>query len=230
MTDGNTSWGTSPTGQSERPSRGVLVAGAVAAALVLATLGAVGGWALADQQLDDAPYDALATTTTPATPPAQPTVTKTGRTPDKPPKTTATTLPAGQFALPNLVGMEFTQARQVLRDHKLGWNLVFGGVGNDRQVSGTDPRAGTSVKQGRTVTITVIGAAPLVAVPVLTGLGCEAAADRLVDSGLYPDYHGDRKGLVTRQDPQPQEQLKWNDKVQLYCGKSEGGPGVTPDR
>jgi beta-lactam-binding protein with PASTA domain len=227
MTDGNTSIETTPGGRPGRPSRAALITGAVAGVIVLSTVGAVGGWLIADaQQRNDVP--SAEGSTTPTYGPEPTTAGTTTRpAPAHTTKTTAATLPDGQFPLPNLVGMDFEEARKTLRAHDLGWQLVFGPAGNGRQVVSTEPRFGQTVKAGTTVKLTVIGAAPAVKVPAVTGLDCEQAKDRLVDAGLSPRYPAEKEGPVLRQDPEAGTERQWNDKVEIYCGKPEDGPGST---
>jgi hypothetical protein len=220
MTDGQTNWGTAAGGQPSGPSRGTLVAGAIAGTIVLAMIGSLGGCLIANAQQGDSRQVAEGdpTPTYAATPTA--TAKTTRPTSTRPTKSTATNPPAGQFVLPNLVGMDFEDARAELRGRKLGWQLVFGGVGTDRTVSGSDPRAGTTLKPGTTVRVFVIGAAPTTAVPVVTGSDCGEAADELVEAGLYPLYPTEKKGSVLKQEPEAGSELRWNGQVRIYCGKA----------
>ncbi|WNM41885.1 PASTA domain-containing protein [Micromonospora halotolerans] len=199
--------------ESTRDRTRLLLGGGLAMVL-LAVIGASGGWILAGEP--DGP------TPPPAAGPTAPTVDATTpaaaepSTGDDRPTGTRTTKPAG-LTVPQLVGTDFEQARRELRDRKLGWRLVFGS-GSGRTVQRTSPDPGTPVKRGVTVTLWVAGPAPTVAVPDLLAQGCADAADDLVAAGLYPRYRTGRQGPVTAQDPVPGSAARWNDPVTLTCG------------
>lgn len=219
MTDWSPTWPAPPSGPQRRPPRLVLVAGAAAAVAVLATVGAVGGWLLAGAQTppDRGTVADASTSEPPAT--STPTATPAGADPTDPsPAAWITSAPpAGQVALPDLVGKDFEQARQELRRLRLGWQLVFAEAGDDRRVERIEPRPGTTVRRGVTVKVYVIGAAPAASVPSVAGLPCARAAALVVEHGLYPDYPGGRTGRVVKQDPGPSADVRWNDRVRLYC-------------
>jgi hypothetical protein len=210
--------------EPRRDSTRLLLGGGLAAVL-LAVIGASGGWILAGEP--DGP------TPPPAAAPTAPTVDATTPTAASPstgddrPTGTRTTTPAG-LTVPQLVGTDFVQARRELRDRKLGWRLVFGS-GSGRAVKRTSPAPGTPVKRGVTVTLWVAGPAPAVAVPDLLAQGCADAADDLVAAGLYPRYRTGRQGPVTAQDPVPGSAARWNDPVTLTCGDEPStAPTVSP--
>jgi hypothetical protein len=207
-------------------------AAAIGAGLVvLATVGATGGWLLAGERV--APPSAGGPSTTVATRSPSPAGTSPAASPSaasRPPRTTdAAQPPPGTFPLPDLRGTNFEQARQELRRRKLGWSLVFGAAGEDRSVSGTRPPAGTPVRPGVTVTLLVVGAAPPATVSDLTGLPCDEAGHRAVDAGLRPAYPDGRTGTVLRQTPGPSAPARWNDRIDLSCGTSTstGAPSPT---
>ncbi|MET8911127.1 PASTA domain-containing protein [Micromonospora sp. NPDC004551] len=203
------------------PDRTRLLLGGGLAAVLLAVIGASGGWVLAGEPDRPAVPPAAAPTKAdvdPVPPTAAPASTAADR-----PTGTRTTTPAG-LTVPQLVGTDFEQARRELRDRRLGWRLVFGS-GSGRSVERTSPAPGTPVKRGVTVTLWVAGPAPAVAVPDLLALGCADAADDLVAAGLYPRYRTGRQGPVTAQDPAPGSAARWNDPVALTCG---GEPATTP--
>jgi hypothetical protein len=124
------------------------------------------------------------------------------------------------FALPDLAGMDFQEARAKVRELKLGWRLVFEGSGTDATVRTTDPEASTMVKRGDTVKILVKGGAPLATVPGVSTLPCSQAATIIVDQGLYPEYETGREGVVLSQTPSSSDPqtLHWNDLVKIRCG------------
>jgi hypothetical protein len=208
-----------------------LAAATLAGFVLLATIGAVSGWLLAGGAGGDADGpDPSAATTGARTP--RPEVTAPGQpapAPELTPSTKSTLprLPPGRVRLPDLVGRDFREARHELRRLGLGWNLAFGVAGDDPTVARTDPAPGTAVKRGTVVRISVLGAAPAVPVPDLTGLLCVRAAAKLTDVGLVPRYSTGRLGQVTRQEPQPGTELRWNDQVVLHCGAPHAEPSVT---
>ncbi|GAB3819601.1 hypothetical protein GCM10027605_74040 [Micromonospora zhanjiangensis] len=202
-----------------RPDRWPLVVGGAVAVVVLATVGAVGGKLVADAERTvsrtgaenrTTPTDSGYSPTTrgPAGPTGQ-------RATDGRPSRPAT----NQLTVPNLVGKDFRNARDALRERKLGWRLVFGRSGDDGTVTSTDPSADAPVKQGTTVRVTVAGAAPVVAVPELIGKSCGEARKRVVEEGLDPRYPDGESGKVLSQQPGPDEQAHWNDVIVLHCGK-----------
>ncbi|MGW4467808.1 PASTA domain-containing protein [Micromonospora sp. NPDC004704] len=224
MTDGNASWQTSsPVEQPDRPRRGAMVAGAAVATVLLATIGAIGGWALANSEGSDPTTGAGPEATSSIEP--SPTKTKT-RPPTSPPKTAPTSkAPAGQFALPDLTGQSFERVRQDLRELGLGWTLMFGDSGEDPTVVRTDPPANTNVRKGTSVKVYVSGAAPMTDVPEVTGLSCDQAKAVLVDAGFGIEYRTGKTGPVLRQEPGPNEKRRWNESIVIYCGSVPNLPG-----
>lgn len=226
MADGNSNGEAPVSGTPRGPRRLVLIGGAVAAVVVLATIGAVGGWLLAapdkaDPLAQNTPFKSSATTHT-ATPP----VSRPARTADRG-TATATDAPPGQIVLPDLVGKDFEQVRRELRARRLGWQLVFGATGDDREVERTEPRAGTTIGRGTTVKVYVRGAAPPATLPGMAGMSCTDAAMTVVEHGLYPDYPSGKVGRVLQQDPEPPGDLRWNDRVKLYCGRLPGSASTS---
>ncbi|MGC4808393.1 PASTA domain-containing protein [Micromonospora sp. DT233] len=201
--------------------RSRLIGGGLALAL-LAVVGTVGGWLLAGREGSPPPPPSAASSA------ASPTPAATEATPSPPPTTrpaTRTSAPASATGLtvPPVVGSDFEDARDELRDRRLGWRLVFG-TGLGRDVLSADPPVGTAVKRGTTVALYVAGPAPRVSVPDLLGDDCSDAADDLVDEGLYPRYRTGRTGTVTAQDPAPDSPAYWNGEVSLTCGNESEEP------
>lgn len=223
MTDGGQPERHAGVPDDQRPDRSRVLLGGGLAVLLLAVIGASGGWMLAGGP--DRPVS------TAGTPPATIEETPTETLPTTPsprPSATRTTTTASGLTVPELVGTDFAEARRQLRDRKLGWRLVFG-TGADRSVLRTSPEPGTPVRRGVTVTLWVAGSAPAVAVPDLTGLDCGDAAHDLVEAGLYPRYRATRQGGVTAQDPAAGAPAHWNDQVDLTCGEEpSAAPAVTP--
>lgn len=225
MTDGATMLDM-PSGEPpKRPNRAAIAAGATAGVVILATVGAVIGWNLGAPIPRAAAPGADAATSVPSTPDtptraeSRPPVTWS---PSRAAPTTASQT-SDQQGLPDLVGMDFETARDELRARHLGWALIFASSGTDRTVESTVPPAGSPVRRGLTVRLTVSGAAPPTVIPQVVGLTCDRAAEKLGDNGLYPRYPMGRNGSVRKQDPDPSGTARWNDEVRLYCG-----PAVDP--
>ncbi|MFI5834451.1 PASTA domain-containing protein [Micromonospora sp. NPDC051300] len=215
-----------PVRDETGPGRTRLVVGGGLAAVLLAVIGASGGWVLAgDPDRSTAspeaapPPAAVPSGLTPVTStPVTPTATRSA---DDRPTGSRSTTPAG-LTVPELVGTDFEQARRELRDRRLGWRLVFGS-GSGRAVERTSPSPGATVRRGVTVTVWVAGPAPAVTVPDLAGRSCSDAADELVEAGLYPRYRTGRQGPVGGQDPLAGGAVHWNDQVTLTCGAAPSG-------
>ncbi|GGM50848.1 hypothetical protein GCM10011608_39710 [Micromonospora sonchi] len=212
-----------------RPGRGdagpdrTLIIGGGLAAVLLAIIGATGGWVLAGDQKP--PRTLSADGTGGPTPSAQPTTSPPRGKPTPAaapssiaPSSTAPTRPTG-LIVPDLVGLDFEEAREELRDRGLGWSFVFG-RGDSSSVRSTNPTAGTPVKRGITVVVDVAGAAPPNEVPDLIGDDCHDARADLVDAGFSPRYPTGRSGTVTAQDPPDGTIGRWNDVVSIWCGSA----------
>lgn len=208
----------SPGEPWHRRGRMPMVLAVVAAYLLLALIGAAGGVMLADSQSVKPPLGASSPTS------VAPSITEPSASTSRSPTRRVTepaVKPSGMGnALPDLVGQDFVQARDELRDRSLGVNLIFSDFGDSRQVVRTDPAPGTPVAPGRTVKVYVAGAPPVAMIPHLVGQSCSAAAARLGKEGLYPRYPTGKTGTVTEQDPLPDGEGRWNDKVAIYCGST----------
>ncbi|SCL59961.1 PASTA domain-containing protein [Micromonospora citrea] len=213
MTDGNV--GDARNGGG--PGRSTVLLGGGLALVLLAAVGATGGWLLAGEDGPTAP--ATAADAAPAGTPG-PTRSTPARSTPSPPRRTAS--PTG-LTVPEVVGEDFAEARDELRERRLGWRLVFLG-GTGRTVERASPTVGTPVRPGRTVTLYVSGPAPAATVPDVVGDDCDEAADDLVDEGFYPRYRSGRTGPVTRQDPTGDNTGRWNDQVSIWCGEVSATP------
>ncbi|MFU8875326.1 PASTA domain-containing protein [Micromonospora sp. SL4-19] len=203
-----------------------LLLGGGLAVVLLAVIGASGGWILAGEpDRSTPPVTAVTTSAAPSD------STPTGVPQQRP--TDVRTSSAAGLTVPPLVGTDFAQARQELRERKLGWRLVFG-TGSGRDVQRTSPDPGTPVRRGTTVTLWVAGPAPAVPVPDLVAQDCADAAADLVVAGLYPHYRTSRRrGPVTAQEPVGGASARWNDQVTLTCGEEPSAapttsPSLTP--
>ncbi|MEG3632890.1 PASTA domain-containing protein [Micromonospora palythoicola] len=227
MTDGTTDG--RPGSGGTAPDRTRMVVGGGLAAVLLAIIGAAGGWVLAGDQVGPDPVSSGATGTpspTPAVRTSPPRKPPTSSAPTRPSSSPSPSRPTG-LTVPDLVGLDFEEAREELRDLGLGWQLVFGS-GDGPSVRSTDPAPGTPVRRGVTVKINVAGAAPPNEVPDLIGEECNEAGAELVDDGFFPRYPGGRSGTVTAQRPVGGTVGRWNDVVQLRCGTLPSADASAP--
>ncbi|MEH1099466.1 PASTA domain-containing protein [Micromonospora sp. CPCC 205561] len=223
MTDEYPDEGTGARDDAGPGRSGLLLRGGLAVVL-LAAVGATGGWLLAGGEDRAAPPTMAESLPTGTPSAARPSPARS--TPAAPPKSPPTR--SAGLTVPPLVGEDFTEARDELRERRLGWRLVFGG-GVGRTVERTSPEVGTEVRPGRTVTLYVSGPAPAATVPDVVGDDCGDGADELVDEGFYPQYRSGRQGTVTRQDPAGESTGRWNDQVSVWCGDDpEDGGSASP--
>ncbi|MET7959975.1 PASTA domain-containing protein [Micromonospora zamorensis] len=218
MTDTNTGRQDAVGGQDGGGAgRASVLLGGGLAAVLLAAVGATGGWLLAGED-GTSSGDPLAVATT-GSPTSRATASRpsTGRATPSAVRTSATATKGAGLTVPPVIGTDFVQARDALRKQKLGWRLVFGG-GTGRTVESTSPAVGTEVARGTTVQLQVSGPAPAAEVPDVVGDNCDKAVNELIDEGLYPRYVSGRSGKVTRQEPAEDGPARWNDEVSIWCG------------
>jgi PASTA domain len=205
-------WTEGEPGPPGRP-RLRLIAGAAGAVVVLAAVGATGGWLLAGADKSSNQGSGGRNPAPPASyqsPSPSPT--------SSPSPTPSPSTVQGEFLLPNVVGLDFMQARQRLRDLKLGVKVDFDGKGDGRLVDETRPPAGVTVHSGITVKLRVLGDEPTLEVPSLLGMSCADAGREAADRGLEPQYRPEKAGRVVDQDPEPYDEARWNDRIKLVCG------------
>lgn len=207
--------------EQRRTNRGKVIA-AGAGLAVLAAIGGTAGYILAGQSGGHDVADPGTSSSASASPSVSPAPRKTTSSkPSSPPTLGSTGLPSGEFRLPDVTNQEFKQARQHLRDQRLGVTVIFGSPGDGNRVERTDPEQGTIVRAGTTIKLFVSGRAPITAVPDVVGQQCNPAGSVMADHGLEPQYPNGRSGQVVRQDPDPKaaaNNVRWGDKVQLFCG------------
>lgn len=204
-------------------SRLRLLAGVAGAVVVLSAVGATGGWLLARSNGGNVGSGRAGLSPSQSPSPSEsvsPSYTESSS------PTSAPSPAADQFALPDVTGSDFTDARRRLRDLRLGVQVVFGGRGDDRSVERSEPPGGTLVRAGVTVKLYVPGAPPSLTVPRLVGMACAAAGRDAADRGFTPRYEPNRAGVVVRQDPEPSAEARWNDRITLFCaaGTATGTP------
>jgi hypothetical protein len=207
-------------GEPEPPrrSRLGLLASIGGAVVVLAAVGATGGWLLAGAGKSNqgsagrSPSPSISYLSPSPSPSSAPSPTESTASID------------GEFPLPDVTGRDFVDARRQLRDRRLGVQVVFDGKGDDRSVERTKPGPGEVVHAGITVKLHVPGEPPALEVPSLLGTACADAGQEAADRGLIPQYKPKKAGRVTGQDPQPYARARWNDRVTLYCDGGATSP------
>lgn len=133
------------------------------------------------------------------------------------------------LALPDYAGKDFVAVRTELRSLGLGVRLYFGAAGDSPAVVRTDPAAGTPYRRGITVKVYVTGAAPLLALPDVTGRQCNDGGKALADAGVYPQYPTGRQGVVVKTDPAATATtVHWNDNVKVVCARPGTSPSPVP--
>ncbi|WP_157748325.1 PASTA domain-containing protein [Micromonospora echinaurantiaca] len=224
MTDGNTGLRTDGASGDAGPDRLTLALGGGLSVALLAAIGATGGWLLAGEGAEPTGRPVAGATT--GAPTGSPSAAPSRATPTAP-RSTSPTRSTG-LTVPPLIGTDFAEARDELRERRLGWRLVFGS-GTGRTVTRTSPAVGAEVRPGTTVHLYVDGPAPASTVPDVVGEECDDAADELVDEGFYPRYRSGRRGVVTRQEPAGDAAGNWNDPVAIWCGvAAPGSPTASP--
>jgi hypothetical protein len=203
--------------------RGFSPAATAAFVTTLVVLGLVGwsiGWLAAGTELASSePTRTPATTGAPsrvATPTASPTRAATPTATPNPQRTDA-------FAMPDLVGKKFLEARQQAFDLRLGVTVKFDAPANGKPagtVMSTTPEAKDYVWRGLTIVLHVAGAPVKVSVPVLVGKTCNEGKDALVHAGFRVTYPTQDKGNVVKSEPPAFTEGLWNDEVKLYCAAS----------
>ncbi|MBM7491701.1 hypothetical protein JOD64_002923 [Micromonospora luteifusca] len=103
------------------PGRANVLLGGGLVAVLLAAIGATGGWLLAGDG-DNPSGDPLAVATTAGPPTGRATAPRpsTGRTTPSPVRTSATATKGAGLTVPPVVGTDFVQARDMLRKQRLG--------------------------------------------------------------------------------------------------------------
>ncbi len=200
-----------------------MVLGVAGAVVVLAAVGATGGWLLGsaggtgEAQAGSSPSVAVVTSAAKSPTSHSTRSPSTAETARGATGTTRSSAPADGFLLPDVRNVNFIDARRKLRDLKLGVQLIFGDDGDDHSVERTQPEQGKPVAAGITVKLYVRGASPDLAVPSLLGESCRSAGERASDGGFSPRYPAGRTGQVVDQDPRPFENAHWNDTIEITC-------------
>ncbi len=164
--------------------------------------------------------------------------TKRAPSPTPPPTPSPTRAPAGPcatpanaFAMPNLVGQQYMEARRKGLSLGVTVNVHFNQEGNrlDGIVVGTNPEKDVCYLKGSAISLYVTGPVPKVKVPEVLGLMCKPnAVAKVIDVGLtIDDYPGGDKGRVYKTEPSIGTELPWNAKVKLYCSESASPGTVT---
>jgi hypothetical protein len=204
------------------------VFGVIAAFLVLAAVGATLRWKLTDVSTAAAATPPSSSSSVPAAPSTsaapQPSQTQ--------PSAPATTSGNGQFVIPDYAGAGtlFKAARDELRAHGLGVQLIFANGGSAQTVNRTDPGAGSPAPRGITVKVYVNGVAPPLSVPpVPADTRCSDWGHQLASIGFQVGYEGSKSRPVTAESPDQNDSTTvWNQRITLTCGDDHTPPSSPP--
>jgi hypothetical protein len=200
--------------------RGFSPAATAAFVTTLVVLGLVGwsiGWLAAGTELASGEP-----TSTPSATGAPTRSLTPSRVPSAAPTPSASVTPhrTDAFAMPDLVGKKFLEARQEAFDLKLGVTVKFDEPGNGKPngtVMRTTPEPKEFVWRGLTIVLHVSGPPIKISVPVLAGKTCTEGKDILVQTGFRVTYPTQDKGHVVKSEPPAFTEGVWNDEVKLYC-------------
>lgn len=140
--------------------------------------------------------------------------------------------------VPDIVGMDYNQADQLLDKSKLVLKVVGYDNSNEfekDQIISQYPDKGRKVKEGRKIEVRISKGAQLIKVPNVTGIDTEDASKRLGDAGLNmgdqtEEYDEEKpEGLVIRQKPAKGSSVKSGTTVDLVVSKGKKPSIVVPD-
>jgi serine/threonine-protein kinase len=137
-----------------------------------------------------------------------------------------------KVSVPDVKGLQWTQAQQRLVNAKLRPEEHFVGGNTQGQVTATDPPAGKSVPEGTTVRVNVMKGPGTASVPNVVGQTASAATTALRNLGFNPNprYQDSDapQGQVIQQNPTPGSTEPKGTSVTIYI--SNGPPQVSvPD-
>ena len=121
-----------------------------------------------------------------------------------------------QAEVPKVVGMKWADAKKALEKTSFKVNKTGD---DDGIVTKQDPKAGETVDEDATITVTVDGKAK-VKVPNVVGQSVESARQALTDAGLTPDPSIPNHGIISAQDPDKGE-AKFGTVVKLTVDSSD---------
>jgi hypothetical protein len=202
--------------------RGFSPAATAAFVTTLVVLGLVGwsiGWLAAGAELASGEPTKAPTATSSPTRPPSPSVSPSRTPPTASPNPQRT----DAFAMPNLVGKKFEEARQEAFDLKLGVTVKFNAPANGKPagtVMSTTPETKVDVWPGLTIVLHVAGQPVKISVPLLVGKTCNEGKDILIQKGFRVTYATQNKGNVINSDPPAFTEMLWNDEVELNCAAS----------
>lgn len=183
--------------------------------LVLAIVGFSAGY-LSGPAANAGPSAAPSTSTAPTA--------TASRSPSPSPEGSETASPSPSrtdtFAMPNLVGKNFIEARNDALALGLGVKVNFkepGLLKPDGEVLRTFPAAKTLVFPNLGIVLYVKGDPPPATVPAVAGKPCTEAITQLANAGFAVELPGGSNGNAVRTEPGPDTVLVWNDRVQLFC-------------
>jgi len=130
--------------------------------------------------------------------------------------------------MPDVIGLNQKQATEILSAAgvlDVTVKVIPDRDANPGQVVRTQPRPGTKLDPGDSVTIFVAAPPGLVSVPNVVGLAHAQAAAKLADAGFqasveFVDGDGDSAGRVISQDPEPGDKRPGGATIDIEVGRS----------
>ncbi|MEV4413522.1 PASTA domain-containing protein [Catellatospora sp. NPDC049609] len=210
---------------SSQPSRGFspgTIALLATATVLLAVAGLAIGWYVAGPGGEpEAQASASPSVSAPASPDASPT-----ELPSPTSEPSPTEGGGANPTMPDLLTHDFRVARtELMKQFGVSVKVEF-----DEQseaphgtVISTVPVAGHEVRRGTSVTLYVAGPHYRFPMPDLVGLSCTDGAKKLVEEGLRISRYaeGRRSGTVLATSIPKDQEVAWNDPVELTCGTPE---------
>ena len=131
--------------------------------------------------------------------------------------TVTLTAPAPQVSVPKVEGLTWDKAKEALEESGLYADSTGA---SDGIVVKQAPKAGDSVDEGSTVTVTLDKNAK-VSVPDVVGMSVESAREALDEAGLKSDPDMPNHGTISEQSPSAGSKAKWGSVVKLTVDDSD---------
>lgn len=218
---------TAPMTSSQRP-RGFspgTIALLATATVMLAVAGLAIGWYVAGSGEDPQVQASTSPSAVVASPEPSPSPSELpSPTPEPSPSATG----GGIQTMPNVLSRPFREARlEIMAKFGVSVKVEFdeASTATPEYVLRTVPAADQPVLRGTSVTIWVAGPRVRFPMPDVVGQSCGAAQKKLVEEGLrIGRYLTGRSGTVLSTSVPKDQEVAWNDAVDLSCGVAESSP------
>ncbi|GAA1609079.1 PASTA domain-containing protein [Catellatospora bangladeshensis] len=215
---------TAPMTSSQRP-RGFspgTIALLATATVMLAVAGLAIGWYVAGTGAEPQAQASASPSAAAASPSPSPSPSELpSPTPEPSPSATG----GGFQAMPDVLTRPFREARlEIMAKFGVSVKVEFdqASTASAESVLSTVPAAGQPVLRGTSVTIVVAGPRVRFPMPDVVGQSCSAAQKKLVEQGLrIGRYLNGRSGTVLAVSVPKDQEVGWNDAVDLTCGVAE---------